>query len=114
MDDRFKRRQPGTSRLNGTGKLPQSGAPNPRPLQAVPENSPQANPFVVRLDPNSQPGEFNFMIETPQEVTRKVPAAGQPAEASGGIPPQLHPAVLDVLGFIFELDQNFERKGRKR
>ena len=46
--------------------------------------------------------------------TRKVPAAGQPAEASGGIPPQLHPAVLDVLGFIFELDQNFERKGRKR
>lgn len=111
MDDRLKRRQQqsGTSRLGGTGKLPRQ--PQEPPQQA---SAPQANPFVVRLDPHSQPGEFNFMIETPPEITRKVPASGHTQETAGGIPPQLHPAVLDVLGFIFELDQNFERKARKR
>lgn len=120
MDDRFKRRQPGTPRPQGTGNLPRQGGtgplgtPNPRPMQALPGNAPQESPFVVRLDPNSQPGEFNFMIETPQDLTRTVPQSGVSQEAAGGIPPQLHPAVLDVLGFIFELDQNFEQRARKR
>lgn len=122
MDDRFKRRgqQPGTGRLNGTGKLPNkgpdgtSGGNNPRPLRAVPDPAPQDGAFMVRLDPNSGPGEFNFVIDQPQEVTRKVPQSGLTAEVSGGIPPQLHPAVTEVLGFIYELDQAFERKGKKR
>jgi hypothetical protein len=100
MDDRFKRPRNGTGRLNGTGKLPNHGA--------------QENPFMVRLDPSSPPGEFNFMVEQPAELTRRVPQSGITAEAAGGIPPQLHQAVNEVLAFIYELDQQVERKGRKR
>ena len=120
MDDRFKRRPNGTGRLGGTGKLPQGGANppsnagNPRPLRAVPDPQPQDGAFVVRLDPSSQPGEFNFQIEQPAELSRKVPQSGLTAEAAGGIPPQLHEAVNQVLAFIYELDQTAERKGRKR
>lgn len=117
MDDRFKRRPNGTGRLGGTGKLPQNGASNPRnprPIQAVPDQPAQENPFMVRLDPSSQPGEFNFTIEQPAELSRKVPQSGITAEAAGGIPPQLHQAVNEVLAFIYELDQQVERKGRKR
>ena len=106
MDDRFKRRQPGNPRQRPTGKLP------PRQLPA--EQNAQEQPFMVRLDPNSKPGEFNFMVESPQELSARVPASGLTAEASGGIPPQLHAAVDEVLGFIYELDQHFERKGKKR
>lgn len=120
MDDRFKRPPNGTGRLSGTGKLPQGGAQgprkgqNPRPIHAVPDQPIQENPFMVRLDPSSQPGEFNFTIEQPAELSRKVPQSGLTAEATGGIPPQLHQAVNEVLAFIYELDQQVERKGRKR
>jgi hypothetical protein len=114
MDDRSKRRPNGTGRLGGAGKPNQPNGQNPRPMRALPDADPQDSAFMVRLDPSSQPGEFNFVIDSPQEVTRKVPQSGITAEASGGIPPQLHPAVNDILGFIYELDQAFERKGKKR
>jgi type III secretion system FlhB-like substrate exporter len=54
------------------------------------------------------------MVEQPAELTRRVPQSGITAEAAGGIPPQLHQAVNEVLAFIYELDQQVERKGRKR
>lgn len=105
MDDRFKRR-PGTSRLNpGTSKLPQR-----------PPASPQERPVVVRLDPKAKTGEFNFVIEGDEELTGKVPQSGLVADSEGVIPPQLYKAVDEVLGFIYQLDQQFEngRKPRKR
>jgi hypothetical protein len=128
MDDRFKQRRAnngnneGTGRLSGgnnanggTGRLSGNGkGPNPRPIRALPDPQPQENPFAVRLDPSSQPGEFNFVIDAPNEMVRQVPQSGLTAEATGGIPPQLHPAVNEVLAFIYELDQQAERKGRKR
>lgn len=105
MDDRPKRR-PNTGRLNpGTSKLPQR-----------PAGSPQDRPVVVRLDPKAKTGEFNFVIEGDQELTGKVPQGGLVADSEGAIPPQLYKAVDEVLGFIYQLDQQFEngRKPKKR
>lgn len=69
------------------------------------------NPFLVRLDPNANPGEFNFVIEGPSANGRPPANAGLTAEASGGIPPQLYRAVDEVLGFIYGLDQQAGQRG---
>lgn len=100
----------GTSRLGGgTAKLP----PQPQRNAGFDMGEAQASPFAVRLDPNGKPGEFNFVIESP-EVTLTIPSAHvMEAEASGGIPPVLFRAVDEILGFIYGLDQQFENNGRK-
>jgi hypothetical protein len=106
MDDRFKRRpQPNRN----TGPLNRK----PAGRGAEPSN-PQERPFVVRLDPQGKPGEFNFIIGDPQELAGRVPAAGLVADASGAIPPQLYKAVDEVLGFIYGLDQQAERSKKPR
>lgn len=111
MDDRFKKKKPsGQPPKRNTGPL---NSPQQRGTGSL---GSQAQPFVVRLDPSSAPGDFNFMIDGPTEVTRNVPQAGLTAEASGSIPPQLVKAVDEILGFIYGLDQQAEqtrRKGRK-
>jgi hypothetical protein len=102
---KLKPGQPGNSitPFNRTGKLPQ-----------LPETpAPQADPFSVRLDPNGKPGEFNFVIEAPQMVSRIPQADVMEAEASGAIPPVLYKAVDEVLGFIYALDQQLENPGRR-
>lgn len=96
----------------GTSKLPR--LPERQESTAFDETpASQGAQFLVRLDPNAGPGEFNFMIEGP-ELTAKVAAAHvMEAEASGGIPPVLYKAVDEVLGFIYGLDQQFENQGRR-
>lgn len=98
MDDRPKRRA-------GTSRLPQR-----------PSRPPQDRPMVVRLDPKAKTGEFSFVIEGEQELVGRVPQGGLVAESEGTIPPQLYKAVDEVLGFIYQLDQQIEngRKPRKR
>jgi hypothetical protein len=94
--------------FNRTGKLPALPA-----KMNFEEATVQASPFMVRLDPNGRPGEFNFVIDGPEAIA-KVPAAHvMEAEASGGIPPVLYQAVDEVLGFIYGLDQQFENQGRR-
>lgn len=97
MDDRPKRR-PNAKRR----------PPSPR----ADSSEPQAKPFLVRLDPQSKPGEFNFVVDSEGTLEGRVPHAGISAEAAGGIPPQLYRAVDEVLGFIYRLDQPTD--GRKR
>jgi hypothetical protein len=123
FSDRQRRRarpQDGTSRLNGPNGGNGTGPLNRRqlPRQGAGGNgetgpSAQERPFVVRLDPQGKPGEFNFVIDGPEALNGRVPQAGLIAEASGGIPPQLFKAVDEVLGFIYGLDQQFESRGRR-
>lgn len=111
MDDRFKKKKS----QNRPAKS-NTGAFNPPQQRGTGSLGSQAQPFVVRLDPSSAPGDFNFVIDGPTDLTRSVPQAGLTAEASGSIPPQLVMAVDEVLGFIYGLDQQAEqgrRKGRK-
>ena len=120
-------RQPGsitpfnrTGRLppasGGTGKLPsfapRGGTGKLPPIGPV-ETPPQGSPFAVRLDPNAKPGEFNFVIESPEAVARVPAAAVMEADASNPIPPVLYKAVDEVLGFIYGLDNQFESQGRR-
>jgi hypothetical protein len=84
-----------------------SGTAPLRPLPPPPQDD--GTPF--RLDPNSPPGEFNFLV--PQNAAATVPAVGLIAEVDGPIPPQLYKAVDEVLGFIYGLDQQFENQGRR-
>ncbi|MEB3330142.1 MAG: hypothetical protein VKQ33_13005 [Candidatus Sericytochromatia bacterium] len=86
--------------------------PAPR-LRAVPppEASPaQADGFPIRLDPNSPPGEFNFVL--PQAAST-LPAQPFSAATDGPIPPFLAPAVDEVLGFLFGLDQPPPPRGKR-
>jgi hypothetical protein len=110
MDDRFRKKKPA-----GTGKLPPRPSQAPSPSGGTGSLGSQGQPFVVRLDPTSAPGDFNFVIDGPAEVSRRVPEAGLTADVSGAIPPQLYKAVDEILGFIYGLDQQAEqtRKGRK-
>lgn len=92
MDERFKRPR--------TGPLQPSAA--------------QEEGFVVRLDPNAKDGEFAFVIDQPEALEGRVPQARQAgAEAVAGIPPQLHRAVNEVLGFLCGLDEQLDKQGRK-
>jgi hypothetical protein len=95
----------------GPARAP-TGALRPLPSQPPLEGLP-AQDFGagIRLDPNSPPGEFNFLV--PQEMQAQVPQVGLIAEADGPIPPQLYKAVDEVLGFIYGLDQQFENQGRR-
>ncbi|HEY9720769.1 MAG TPA: hypothetical protein V6D47_02080 [Oscillatoriaceae cyanobacterium] len=90
-------------------KRPRRRPPSPRPDSG----EPQAKPFLVRLDPQSKPGEFNFVVDTEGTLEGRVPHAGLVAEASGGIPPQLYRAVDEVLGFIYRLDQPSEGRPKR-
>lgn len=85
------------------------------PLRPVPQyqdpSTAQDGAFPIRLDPNSPPGEFNFLV--PQAAAPVAPNVGLIAEADGPIPPQLYKAVDEVLGFIYGLDQQFENQGRR-
>ena len=98
--------------FNRTGKLPSlPQAGGTRELPELPDA--QASPFMVRLDPNAKPGEFNFVIDGPEVIAKVAAASAMEAEASGYIPPQLFKAVDEVLGFIYGLDQQFENQGRR-
>ncbi|MEB3283816.1 MAG: hypothetical protein VKN33_00835 [Candidatus Sericytochromatia bacterium] len=66
--------------------------------------------FPIRLDPNSPPGEFNFIV--PQAHTNPKRSPQLSIEADGLIPPILADAVDEVIGFIFALDQ--PTSGNKR
>lgn len=106
MDDRnpFKRPRPAP-----TGKL-QRPAPKVG-SQGLPA---QEKPFVVRLDPSAAPGEFNFIVDGPEALSKTVPAQGLSADASGSIPPELYRAVDEVMAFIYNLDQQFESKRKPK
>ncbi|MEB3221497.1 MAG: hypothetical protein VKS61_05420 [Candidatus Sericytochromatia bacterium] len=80
------------------------GAPASR-LRAVPTPegaSAQGEDFTIRLDPDSPPGEFNFVL--PQAAPSAAPQAFS-AATDGPVPPALAAALDEVLGFIFGLDQ---------
>lgn len=119
LDPNAPRKQP--PRQPGPPRVPQRVAPlRPQtgPLRPVPTPSfaPESSDapsggLDFRLDPNSPPGEFNFIL--PPDAAPLVPTIGLIAEADGPIPPQLVKAVDEVLGFIFGLDQQFENQGRR-
>ncbi len=121
-NDRIRRLDPHAPRPpRPTGARPsRPPAPGPsrsptsslRPLPQIPDPSPaQDGAFPIRLDPNSPPGEFNFLVP---QAAAPVPAnVGLIAETDGPIPPQLYKAVDEVLGFIYGLDQQFENQGRR-
>lgn len=130
MNDRIRKFEPRADRQGGgnpagpaprKSRPPQPGrqppsAPSPGPARGTgalrPVSSPaqdDGSPF--RLDPNSPPGEFNFIV--PQQAAAAVPQVGLIAEVDGPIPPQLYKAVDEVLGFIYGLDQQFENQGRR-
>ena len=105
-----------TGPLRSSGKGPPSDARTPtsalRPLPQIPDpTAAQEGGFPIRLDPNSPPGEFNFIV--PQAAAAVAPNVGLIAEADGPIPPQLYKAVDELLGFIYGLDQQFENQGRR-
>lgn len=82
-------------------------------LRAVPpaEPPPAQDPGPgIRLDPNSPPGEFNFIL--PQGASATASASIPAAATDGPIPPPLVAAVDEVLGFIFGLDQPGSRPKR--
>lgn len=121
-NDRIRRLDPHAPRVPRPAgqRPPRPPSPGPvrtptsalRPLPQIPEPSAaQDGAFPIRLDPNSPPGEFNFLV--PQAAAPLAPTVGLFAEADGPIPPPLYKAVDEVLGFIYGLDQQFENQGRR-
>lgn len=114
-NDRIRRLDPNAARRPRPERKPPPPGPARTPtsaLRPLPDPSPaQDGAFPIRLDPNSPPGEFNFLVpQAPAPVPANV---GLIAEADGPIPPQLLKAVDEVLGFIYGLDQQFENQGRR-
>ncbi|MEB3197110.1 MAG: hypothetical protein VKP62_07885 [Candidatus Sericytochromatia bacterium] len=80
------------------------GSPALRAVPPLPAETPvsQGSAFPIRLDPNSPPGEFHFVVPAAAGPTEgRVPRG---VEADGPIPHELVNAVDEVLGFIFGLD----------
>src|SRR3989338_8224946 len=122
-NDRIRRIDPHAPRpARPGGQAPRTRPPAPgpsrsptsalRPFPRLPAPPPaQDAAFPIRLDPNSPPGEFNFLV--PQAAAPLAPQVGLIAEADGPIPPPPYKAVDEVLGFIYGLDQQFENQGRR-
>jgi hypothetical protein len=98
-------RNPGGGDGRRRPRPPRAGDANAPKLRAVPPPEPppaQGEGFPIRLDPNSPPGEFNFVLP---QASPAASAQAFSAATDGPIPPALAPAVDEVLGFIFGLDQ---------
>lgn len=103
-----KRRRPRAPRANAgraghLRALPSLDTGEPSP-------APQDGGFPIRLDPNSPPGEFNFIVPQAQAAPGRTPQLS--VETDGPIPAVLADAVDEVLGFIFGLDQPPSNKKR--